>query len=151
MSDSNNLAGGGIGKLSKKNMLIIGVCGVALIGISVIPAKESKVEDNKEAGILSSYSGYAGSSDNYVQNYIEYTQGELEEVLSKIPGASPVSVMISVDTSNVSEFAGKGQLKVEGVLVVTGSKADASTIMNINEAVKALFGVEAHKIKVIKG
>ena len=83
--------------------------------------------------------------------FIEYTQGELEEVLSKIPGASPVSVMISVDTSNVSEFAGKGQLKVEGVLVVTGSKADASTIMNINEAVKALFGVEAHKIKVIKG
>lgn len=39
---------------------------------------------------------------------------------------------------------------VLGVLVVAEGGDDAKNVQNISEAVKALFGIEAHKIKVMK-
>lgn len=40
--------------------------------------------------------------------------------------------------------------KVEGVIVIAEGGDNSSVIQNITEAIMALFGVEAHKIKVMK-
>ena len=40
--------------------------------------------------------------------------------------------------------------EVEGVVVVADGGDNAVTVQNISEAVQALFGVEAHKIKIMK-
>ena len=40
--------------------------------------------------------------------------------------------------------------EVEGVIVVADGGDNAVTVQNISEAVQALFGVEAHKIKIMK-
>lgn len=40
--------------------------------------------------------------------------------------------------------------KVEGVLVVAGGGAQQTVSQNITEAIVALFGIEPHKIKVVK-
>lgn len=40
--------------------------------------------------------------------------------------------------------------EIEGVVVIAEGGDDAVTVRNITEAVQALFGVEAHKIKIMK-
>lgn len=40
--------------------------------------------------------------------------------------------------------------KVEGVLVVAGGGDDAVVIQNITESVQALFGIDTHKIRIVK-
>lgn len=40
--------------------------------------------------------------------------------------------------------------EIEGVLVIADGGDNAVTIQNITEAIQALFGVEAHKIKIMK-
>ena len=40
--------------------------------------------------------------------------------------------------------------EIEGVVVIADGGDDAVVIRNITEAVQALFGVEAHKIKIMK-
>ena len=40
--------------------------------------------------------------------------------------------------------------EIEGVVVIADGGGNAVTAQNITEAVQALFGVEAHKIKIMK-
>ncbi|WP_296115450.1 stage III sporulation protein AG [uncultured Eubacterium sp.] len=40
--------------------------------------------------------------------------------------------------------------KIDGVLIVAEGGADASVRKNVSEAVEALFGLDAHKIKIVK-
>ena len=40
--------------------------------------------------------------------------------------------------------------EIEGVLVIAQGGDNAVTVKNITEAVQALFGIEAHKIKIMK-
>jgi len=40
--------------------------------------------------------------------------------------------------------------KVEGVVVSAQGGGNAKTVQNITEAIQALFGIEAHKIKIVK-
>ena len=40
--------------------------------------------------------------------------------------------------------------QVEGVAVSAEGGGDAKTVQNITEAIQALFGIEAHKIKIVK-
>ena len=40
--------------------------------------------------------------------------------------------------------------EVEGVIVIADGGGDAVVARNLTEAVQALFGVEAHKIKIMK-
>ena len=40
--------------------------------------------------------------------------------------------------------------QVEGVAVSAEGGGNAKTVQNITEAIQALFGIEAHKIKIVK-
>lgn len=40
--------------------------------------------------------------------------------------------------------------EIEGVLVIAQGGENAVVVQNITEAIQALFGVEAHKIKIMK-
>lgn len=55
------------------------------------------------------------------------------------------------DSDDGGPFVSKQNLpSVEGVLVIAEGGSDTKTAGNISEAVQALFGLEAHKIKVVK-
>ena len=41
-------------------------------------------------------------------------------------------------------------IEIEGVVVIADGGDNAVVVQNITEAVQALFGVEAHKIKIMK-
>ena len=68
-------------------------------------------------------------------------ESRLENVLGQMSGVGDVSVMITY----------KEDEKVQGVAIVAEGGDNAIVVRNITEVVQALFNVDSHKIKVIKG
>ena len=79
------------------------------------------------------------------QSYREDTGTDLEKrltnVLEKMEGVGKVQVMVTYQKDD----------NVEGVVVVAEGGNNAVVIRNVTEVVQALFHVDSHKIKVIKG
>ena len=65
----------------------------------------------------------------------------LESILEEMEGVGNVNVMITLQEDDA----------VEGVAIVAEGGDNAVTVRNITEVVQALFHVDSHKIKVIKG
>lgn len=65
----------------------------------------------------------------------------LANVLKEMKGVGHVRVMITYQSMD----------EVEGIVVVAEGGDNAIVIRNITEVVQALFDVDSHKIKVIKG
>lgn len=68
-------------------------------------------------------------------------ENRLVRILEGMEGVGDVAVMITFSEDEV----------VEGVAVVAEGGGNAIVIRNITEVVQALFDVETHKIKVIRG
>ena len=65
----------------------------------------------------------------------------LEAILEGMEGVGNVNVMITLQEDDA----------VEGVAIVAEGGDNAVTVRNITEVVQALFHVDSHKIKVVKG
>lgn len=83
------------------------------------------------------------------------SKGELEEklelVLASMEGVGEVKVMITVKESASDLFSDeKEEGDVLGVVVVAQGAGSAAIDSKIMTAVKALFGIEAHKISIVK-
>lgn len=64
---------------------------------------------------------------------------------------SSESTVFSQSDGDEMPFVNKEVLpQIDGVLIVAEGGADASVRKNISEAVEALFGLDAHKIKIVK-
>ena len=64
---------------------------------------------------------------------------------------SSESTVFSQSDGDETPFVNKEILpKIDGVLIVAEGGADAGVRKNISEAVEALFGLDAHKIKIVK-
>ena len=68
-------------------------------------------------------------------------EGRLETILSQIEGAGEVCVMITVDHRD----------EVQGVAISSQGGDKPVVVKEITDVVQALFGIEMHKIKVMKG
>ena len=65
----------------------------------------------------------------------------LDNILEGMEGVGNATVMITLSEDD----------RVEGVAVVAAGGGNAVVVQNITEVVEALFDVETHKIKVIRG
>lgn len=64
---------------------------------------------------------------------------------------SSESTVFAQSDGDETPFVNKEILpKIDGVLIVAEGGADAGVRKNISEAVEALFGLDAHKIKIVK-
>lgn len=68
-------------------------------------------------------------------------ENRLEKVLGQMSGVGDVSVMITYQEDE----------KVQGVAIVAEGGDNSVVVRNITEVVQALFDLDSHKIKVIKG
>ena len=80
------------------------------------------------------------------ESTIQTSQGtdvekRLTNVLNQMEGVGNAHVMITYQEDD----------RVEGVVVVAEGGDNAVVVRNITEVVQALFDVDSHKIKVIKG
>lgn len=125
-----------------RNIIIIGACGAALILLSVYPLEN---EDNNNSG-KRSYTYTGKNNDEADMSYETYLEKKLKDTLERIPDIGEVSVMITTDSSG-----NDNKREIKGVLIITGKDASGKTISQISDAAMALFSIDAHKIKVIRG
>ncbi len=110
-----------LGKVNKKQIFIFLLVGILLLVIS-LPTKTKQ------------------TSEEIFESYTEL-ELRLKAILEKTEGVGNVNVMIT----------SKGKDEVEGVAVVADGADNAIVVRKVTEIVQALFSVDSHKIKVIKG
>lgn len=148
---------------NKEQIVVVLLAGILLL-IIAMPVKtkedeESKINDTEIQGVQNE------------EDYQEKLQHRLKEVLEKVKGIGETDVFITFEdtgekvvekdeTDTVYSKDSRGNQtpylssekypKICGVLVVARGGDSPQVIRNIQEAVQALFQVEAHKIKVMK-
>ena len=125
----------GMGKQQWAVLLLTGIL------LSVIAFPTSK----KNSESLSSESTFGKTESRSEQTGLEL---QLQELLESVEGVGKVKVILM--TGQDTGIYGSGNSEVTGVLIAADGADDPVTVQNIQQAVMALFQVEAHKIKIMK-
>ncbi len=144
MNFRQNGSGLSLGKISKQQWMVFLLAGV-LLAVIALPVKDSGAKDSKEAtGALDFGQETAGTPK-------EQMERQMEELLSRTEGVGQVKVLLSLKEGESVDFYGEESFpKVEGVLIAAEGAGNSIVERNIQQAVMALFSVEAHKIKIMK-
>lgn len=135
----------------KDLMIVIVIIGV-LIAVLFIPTGVKKENDFAE---IQESVGEGSFADTSLE-YEEELELRLEEILSHMEGVGEVEVMITLKPSTKLKESSftyttqKSYPEVEGVFVVTQGGDNSSVNLAITEAIQALFGIDVHKIKIVK-
>ncbi|MDO4602765.1 MAG: stage III sporulation protein AG, partial [Eubacteriales bacterium] len=73
---------------------------------------------------------------------------KLEQFLSHVEGVGKTEVVLM--TEEGGSFGNEETIKVTGALVSAEGGENPATVQKIQDAVQALFQIEAHKIKIMK-
>lgn len=117
-------------------LLLLGL----LLAVAAMPVSNKKNRSTSEEG-------------ETVQSEIEKTQleGKLESLLESVEGVGKVQVILMTNEKKEQQgFYSSQALAVTGVLISAQGGDDPVVVKNIQEAVMALFQVEAHKIRIMK-
>lgn len=138
--------------LTKDNLLIVVLCGV-LILIALWPVDKRKQMSNTNTSVAENAEQTKG-----VSSYRMEMQEELERMLQQMEGVGKVHVMITMKQSEETKVQNAlwgneretiaQEPRVEGLLVLAQGAANAKVREDITETAKALFDVEANKVKV---
>lgn len=80
----------------------------------------------------------------------EQLESQLEEFLEQVEGVGETKVLLTFSSESAQIFSEDETAEVTGVLVAAEGAKDFTTERKIQQAVMALFQIEAHKIKVMK-
>lgn len=72
----------------------------------------------------------------------------LQNILENVEGVGEVKVMLM--TEEQQGIYRSGETEVRGVLIAAEGASDPVVVQKIQQAVMALFQIEAHKIKIMK-
>ena len=142
-------------KKDKKLLLTVaaGILGIVFIVISeFIPKSSYKKAETGE------------QNKNSVSSYEETLEKRLESIISSVDGAGRVQVMVTLDTSEQTQYAKEFVLtdddggvvlkttepEVRGVIVVCDGGDNAAVKNGITSAVRAALSVDSNKITVLK-
>lgn len=92
-------------------------------------------------------------SSKAAEQEVEKTRLEsrVEELLSQVEGVGEVKVIIMTGSEGSEDgFSISGKNEVTGVLVAAQGAGSAVTVQNIQQAIMALFQIDANKIRVMK-
>lgn len=78
-------------------------------------------------------------------------ENRLEDLLSQVEGVGEVKVIIMTGSEeNEDGFSMSSKNEVTGVLVAAQGAGSAVTVQNIQQAIMALFQIDAHKIRIMR-
>ena len=157
-------------KLTKENMAIMALLGILLMVIA-IPVKKTETQKDQTAApenksIASGTQeteeegnpgGYAGELEERLESLLatmdttketDSTGGSRDVINSR---QEETTVYVTDSAGNKTPYVSKiREPSIEGVTVVAQGGGNAVIQKNITEVIQALFGIEAHKIKVVK-
>ena len=125
--------------MTKQQWIVILLLGLLL---SVIALPVSKKNSTPKQTIL---------TDDSTQNTEEIQSSlerRLQNILENVEGVGEVKVMLMTEEQQgIYRF---GETEVRGVLIAAEGASDPVVVQKIQQAVMALFQIEAHKIKIMK-
>ena len=141
----------------KENFLVILLLGVLLLVAAWPVEKKSRSTGTGTKSSMTdsalSFLDYGGStSTEYTrETYVVSLEHSLEELLSTMEGVGENKVMITLKPSTRNTYySSASTMEIEGVVVCAKGAANGKVAKNISEVIQALFGLEAHKIKIAK-
>ena len=109
-----------------------------LLAVTAMPVSDNKSENST-----------SGSSSQTAEKL--QLEEKLENLLGNVEGVGQVQVVLMTEEKKeIQGFYDSGIQQVTGVLVCAQGGGDPVVVQNIQEAVMALFQLDAHKIKVKK-
>jgi stage III sporulation protein AG len=166
--------------MNRTDWLVVLLFGVLLLVVAIPSGSSGETETSGELSddTQSADAENETAAEVTSSEYRKQLETELEELLSKMDGVGRVQVMLTLkdsgayvldkkvkrdgdssETDTVVYQQSDGEEPyvtnrfspdVEGVLVVAEGAGSAVTVSDISDAVMALFGIEAHKIKIVK-
>lgn len=135
-------------KWKKENFLVFLLIGI-LVLVAAWPMEKSTLKGNTagtRTEMLQTADAY-GERDAYVTG-LEHA---LSELLASMEGVGENQVMITMkDVGDSSYLSGGSRREIEGVAVSAKGAGNGKVAKNISEVIQALFGLDAHKIKIAK-
>lgn len=126
---------GGMGKQQWILLLLLGL----LLTVAAMPVSRRTNETTTvQKNIL----------DNGSQVEKSQVEQKLADLLESVEGVGKVKVMVMTG-GNKSLYLSE-ETEITGVLIAAEGAGDPVTVQNIQQAVMALFQVDAHKIKIMK-
>ena len=126
---------GGMGKQQWILLLLLGL----LLTVAAMPVSRRTNETTTvQKNIL----------DNESQVEKSQVEQTLADLLESVEGVGKVKVMVMTG-GNKSLYLSE-ETEITGVLIAAEGAGDPVTVQNIQQAVMALFQVDAHKIKIMK-
>ncbi len=147
MKQPRKTSGFSLKNFSKQQWLVVILLGLLLVVIAMPVAKEAE-----DTGGKSVFAVDETISDDIPASDLEQQLGRL---LGQVEGVGQVQVMLYQKSStnsftSITSQDAKAGGEIGGVLIVAEGADNPVTVQKIQEAVMALFQVEAHKIKVMK-
>ena len=125
--------------MTKQQWIVILLLGLLL---SVIALPVSKKSSTPKQTILMDNST---QSTDEIQSSLER---RLQNILENVEGVGEVKVMLM--TEEQQGIYRSGETEVRGVLIAAEGVSDPVVPQEIQQAVRAVFHIEAHKIKIMK-
>lgn len=120
-------------------LLLLGL----LLAVAAMPV--SHKTEKETSSILT---GDGGDEDSASKTELET---KLESILSGTEGVGEVRVMLMTGKKKDTQgFYSSDEMEVTGVLITAQGAENPVTVQNIQQAVMALFQIDAHKIKIMK-
>lgn len=133
--------------MKKENFLVIILVGVLLL---VVAWPMEKKEHNTET-VTGNTTFFAEKQAVVRDEYVIGLEESLQELLQSMEGVGENKVMITLKaTQNTGYMTTNKTPEVEGVVVCAQGAGNGKAAKNISEVIQALFGIEAHKIKIVK-
>ena len=139
----------------KENFLVLLLLGVLLLVAAWPVEKKSRSTGTKSSMTDSALSfldyGESTNMEDTRETYVVSLEHSLEELLSTMEGVGENKVMITLKPSTRNTFYSfASTMEIEGVVVCAKGAENGKVAKNISEVIQALFGLEAHKIKIAK-
>ena len=115
-----------------------------ILATIALPVTDSRKEEQTSGSLF-------GNRQEEEQTQKERLQSQPEDILSQVEGVGQAKVLLTFEEEDSSAFYTREDApKVAGVLIVAQGASDSTVERKIQQAVMALFQIEAHKIKVMK-
>lgn len=139
----------------KENFLLLLLLGVLILVAAWPMEKQSRSTKSGSTAADSTltFLNYGGSTstEDAREAYVVSLEHSLEELLSTMEGVGENRVMITLKPSTRNTcYSSASTMEIEGVVVCAKGAANGKVAKNISEVIQALFGLEAHKIKIAK-
>ena len=125
--------------MNRQRWTVVLLAGLLLMVIALPVSKKSSTSQQK---ILVDDST---QSTEEIQSSLEL---RLQNILENVEGVGEVKVMLM--TEEQQGIYRSGETEVRGVLIAAEGASDPVVVQKIQQAVMALFQIEAHKIKIMK-